>query len=285
MRHLNLLRKGGLFQPQPEELVSARANNTADLKKAYHLVYETFLEQKFILPNTAEIRIRPWELTPETATFVSRTATDVVGVFSSIIDTDDLGLPSDKSFRLELDKLRAEDSVLCEMSNQAVAPKYRHTSVSTELMQCVFAEAWHNDVTDLLCAISPKQINFFTLMGFEQVGDIKSYSDVVFDPVALMRLCDIQNRWTYEDLNSGGFNTFWKRFFITENPYMAVTPLWNDMARAYFANPENISSLIAGCEDQIEAFAPHVHSALTERTGVDFEHMFTRESRESFFSI
>ncbi|MBN2526627.1 MAG: hypothetical protein JXR76_09545 [Deltaproteobacteria bacterium] len=278
LRRLYLLRKSGLFHRIPTEIRCKQATNVAEYRSAYQLVYQSYLEKAYILPNTAQMRIRPWETSPTTGTFICKKSGEVIGVTSTIMDSEDLGLPSDIAFHPELSGMRDEGAILCEISNQAIATAFRNSAVVTELMQAAYGHAWFMEASDLVCAVSPKQRKFFELIGFEQVGETKSYSDVIFDPVILLRLRDIQTRYADTASESRELNTFWNNFFIMLNPYIPIYPLWQRMVNSLFSSDAQLSGLFEGCTDVFANADHRAQAAVKRNLGSVYTKMMTAEN-------
>lgn len=273
-RRLRLLQRRGFFTDKTHGAKTFRATNADDLRMAYGVVHDRFVESGFIKPTPSGLRVRAWETDPNTATFISKSGDEVVGVFSIVSDSDDLKLPSDNAFESELDDLRSQGRVLCELTSQAIAKEFRNSSITTELMRCIFAQGWHNEATDLVCSISPGLVKFYEFIGFKQLGEVKSYSDTIDDPVALMVLEDFQSRWLHEDLDSGSMEAYWKRYFIAENPYMNAIPVWNTMAEYTFNDPDAIQYLFAGCANLFDNASPTQFAGIEQRLGNSFDDIY-----------
>ena len=118
-RRLALLKRTGLFGSNLLGAEISRASSMQELDEAYRLVYEIFLEIGYIKPNPYRIRIRTYEATAETATFIAKHDGKIVGVQSVVLDSPDLGLPSDVAFQSELDVLRSQGIRLTEATNES----------------------------------------------------------------------------------------------------------------------------------------------------------------------
>ena len=105
-RKLGLLKRMGLFGENLNGCTIERACSADDLRQAYRLVHDVFLGRGFIDADPSRMRVRIYETTPETATFVAKVGTRVVAVLSVVEDTPELGLPSDCAFKPELDAFR-----------------------------------------------------------------------------------------------------------------------------------------------------------------------------------
>ncbi len=222
-----------------------------------------------MLPNRSGIRIRPWESSPDTATFISNLDNVVVGAFSLVVDSSDLGLPSDREFRDELGAIRGDGKLVCELSSQAIAPRYRRSPIATELMRMAFAHALHVGCTDLICAVSPHKgsTNFYTFIGFEQISEVKSYSKTIDDPVTIMRLPDCQHRWTDTPSKGDYMDLFWRDFFVNENRYLEEIDLWNLAAESMYEDLLELVSLFGRCEDLFIDSSPAERRAIARRLG------------------
>jgi ribosomal protein S18 acetylase RimI-like enzyme len=187
-RRMLLLRKSGLFGKLPKGVTIERAVTFEELNEAYHLVHDVFVEQGYITPQPGGVRNRSVDLLPSTVTFIAKLNGKIIGVISIAIDDLFIGLPSDGEFKAELDLLRAKGGVVCEVTNQAVAPDFRRTAVTTELMRYCVTYALYVKCTDLIATVSPKHATFYKFLGFEGVGNTRSYSVVYLDPVTVLDL-------------------------------------------------------------------------------------------------
>jgi hypothetical protein len=106
-RFRGLLKRAGLVGEKKSSCVHGRATTAVELEQAYRLVYQVFVDRGFVIPSATGLRMRPYELCPETATFISKSSSSsVVGVMSVLEDSLDLGLASDIAFKAELDEIR-----------------------------------------------------------------------------------------------------------------------------------------------------------------------------------
>ena len=268
IRRLRILQKRGLFGELPNKIFCKRATEVNELKAAYQLVYRIFLEENFIVPNLSGMRVRTYEASPSTATFICKNDGYVIATFSAFLDTPALNLPADKTFGPELNALRDEGAILCELGNNAILPEYRGTSIITEHMRCIFAQAWLHDVTDFVCAISPPQIPFYSMLGFSQLGEIKSYSDVVYDPVAVMRYQNVPGIWEQPKDANDDIATFRHHFFAIENPYIPVVQLWDSMVDRLFSTPSKMAELFDDCLMDFEQMPVSDQKTIAASTGL-----------------
>ncbi len=266
-RRLALLKRAGLFGDKMNGARLTRACTLTDLRQAYRLVYETFLDAGYIAPSNFRMRIRTFEACGETATFVARTDSEVVGVQSLVLDSPDLGLPADLAFGPELDALRSKGLKLSEATNEAVTPAFRRTAVMTELMRCFAAQALLSECDLSLTAVSPNHRGFYELIGFRQIAPERSYSDDVDDPVVL--LCyDMQNlREKASGLTS--CQNFVRDYLSFKSPIVAKAQPWQLKAVQCFHNANFLRSLCVEESNLLEDCTDLELAALRDRWGED----------------
>jgi hypothetical protein len=255
-RRLAMLKRAGLFGADTNGAVIVRAISSADLQKAYKVVHDVFVEEGYILPRTCGMRVRVYEALPETATFVAKVGDAVVGVQSLVVDWQDLGLPSDESFGQEIRALRGPGRRLCEATGQSIAQAFRKSAVPTELMRCCYAHATATGCNELITTVSPGHVRFYSLLGFEQISPVRSYSAEVEDPVVVVRmnLDTIAARAAVAEEQQVGDDVFLKSYYLDDNPYQQRVKAWVADAAAAFRDPALVrelfvegSSILAEC--------------------------------------
>ena len=277
-RRLSIYQRYGPFSKDTKGAVITRAIHSIDLEKAYSLLHDTFVENGYILPRKSGMRVRPFETSVETATFVAKSGERVVGIQTIIPDSDDLGLPSDVSFRKELDSLRSPGSLLCEAANEALDKEFRKSAVSTELMRCLFAQAWHIGCTHLVTAVSKCHKQFYEFIGFEQIGDARNNTDEIDDPVILMcwNIGSLWDKWKELDSKEDTIEAFWKNFCLVENPYIVDVEFWTIMARTQFENSPEIIDFFGKCVDLFTQCNPDEQQAMRRRLGDIYPHAYNQ---------
>ena len=250
-RRLALLRRSGLFGGDTKGAVITRAVTFRELEMSYRLVHDTFVQEGYIRPTASGIRVRSYETDRQTATFAAMEEDQIVGVQSLVLDSYDLGLPSDMAFADEIADLRAGGKLVCEATNESVAPEYRRSAVPTEMMRALYAYAVEIGCNELITTVSPGHKNFYEYMGFEQAGTVRSYSDEIEDPVVLMawHLDRVGELYDGVDPTEDTLAAFLKRFYITENPYIAPMRAWSALAEATFGDPHAVGSFFGKCPD------------------------------------
>ncbi len=244
-RKLHLLKRSGLFGGETRGAVIERACLPQDLHAAYRLVHDVYASTGFIHPDDSGLRLRIFEASPDTATFVARVDGRVVGVLSVVGDSPDLGLPSDSAVKAELDGLRAEGLRLCEFTNQAIAAPFRKTAIATELMRCAIAHGIKAGFHQSVAAVSPSHDGFYRMIGFQLVGAERSYSDKLYDPVIAVSL-DL-GRFQRACRCRTTIERFLRDFAVEANPYLGRMGEWNRRSRDAFMSVDSLIALFAGC--------------------------------------
>ncbi len=262
-----LLKRAGFFGSYPPGTSIARATSLGDLRTAFSLVHDSFVDMGYIQPAECGMRIRCFEALPEAATFVAWGDGEIAGVLSVVPDTPEFGVPADKAFRDEIDKLRAEGRRICEGTNWVMAEKYRNTPLMTELMRCAFAHAMAEGYTDFLGAVSPGHVRFYSLLAFEPVSDVRSYSKDFDDPVVLVRLSKdaVGKRVASANEDDDEDNAFLVNYYVDQNPYRTMVDGWEIMAKGLFKDPASLrdlfvrdSGFLAHCSDEeLDAIRDH----------------------------
>jgi ribosomal protein S18 acetylase RimI-like enzyme len=264
-RKLGLLQRAGLFGTDTRGATIERAYTLDDLREAYRLVHQVYLGSGFLHPEPAGLRLRIYETTSETATFVAKKDGQVVGVLSVVSDSPDLGLPSDVAFKAELDELRTTGSKLCEVTNQAVDEGYRKSAVPTELMRCAIAHSVKAGYHVGIVSVSPSHHGFYDLMGFRHLGSERSYSEKIHDPVVALSM-DI-NQWRQPVASTSPAEQFMHHFAAVANPFLTQVSDWARQAVRHFLNPELLEQLFVADRNFLSECSPAELLILQRRWG------------------
>jgi len=222
-----------------------RAITLSDLEAAYGLVYEVFREKNYIDQMPGDVRLRPFEALSEMATFVAEVDGEIVGVMSIVLDSEDLGLPSDKAFRDELGHLRSLGHKVAEVTNLAIHKDHRSSAVFMSLAQPILAHAMSVGCDDIFIAISPGHAGFFQeVLQFEPWGDARDYSAEKADTV-------VGKRWNIHALEGLfmaadeqlGDDAFLYRHFFSENACHQYVRSWSIIAARTFLDQAGLRKL------------------------------------------
>jgi len=270
-RRMQLLERMGCFDFENQTILIERATTVDDLCDVFKLAYDCYVEKGYIKSDDSGMRIRIYDLMPETATFVAKDKCKVVGVTGAVIDSPNLRVPTDKVFHKELELLRRAGRKICEGTNWLIAPEYRRSCVLTELTRCCLAQAIVLGCHDLLATVSPGHRPYYELLGFELFGSERNYSkdDDVYDPVVLLRLRvdGLDERFAGIDINGEDDEAILKRHYIVNNPYHDKIELWTAASDAFFHNSALLRELFVKRTNFLATCSPQDLAIIRQRWG------------------
>ena len=246
-RRLRMLRRIGIAGSDTKGAVIKRATTSEELRQAYSLVHDLFVEQGYIQANACGMRVRPFEALPETVTMVAVKEEKVVGVQSLVADSSRIGLPSERCFGDIFSEFRARGGLVCEATNEAVCPEYRRSAVPGQLMRCLFAHAHSIGSTQIVTAVSPGHAGFYEFLGFETVSEPRRYPDPEKDKdeVILVRwdLVGLKDRLEQDAARGDGDAAFLLGYCYNENPFAASVDAWRSEVAEMFSEPAFLRKL------------------------------------------
>lgn len=188
-RLTNLGRPATCRSSGEQGVVTQLATRLADIKAALRLVHQAYVEKGLIQPNPYELRVTPYHLLPTTHVFLARQRAEVMGTLSLVGDNE-LGLPMEHVFSEEVAARRAQATV-AEVSCLADRGQGKSSmlAVIVQLMSHMAQFARRHGVDELLIAVHPHHVGFYErFIGFEVIGDERSYSSVCDHPAVAMAL-------------------------------------------------------------------------------------------------
>ncbi len=123
-RRVAALKRCRLFSANDPVTVK-QAETREELEAAYRLVHQSYMEAGYMAPHPSGLRVRAFEVLPQTATFIAVENGDVIGTISLIVDSP-LGLPMEESYRAEVSALRRQGRKIAEVSSLAVTKGSRN---------------------------------------------------------------------------------------------------------------------------------------------------------------
>jgi hypothetical protein len=166
------------------------AQTAEDLRKAYRLVYRSYLRAEYIDPHPSEMRYSVFNALPETATLVAKLRKEIVTTATIVFDSP-LGLPMDTIYQDEVDQLRSEEARICEVT--MLADRRRAGVRTIPAILQVFKMILHyahnrGRVTDILITINPSHEIFYTrYLPFEEFAGLRYYPSVNNAPALAKR--------------------------------------------------------------------------------------------------
>jgi hypothetical protein len=186
-RRVVALKRCRLFS-ENDPVTVKQAETQEELEAAYRLVHQSYVEAGYLDPHPSGLRVRAFEVLPQTATFIAIENGEVIGTISLIVDSP-LGLPMEESYREEVNALRHQGRRIAEVSSLAVTKGSRNLGIFVRLCKYMTLFAISVGVEDLCIGISPEHAPFFKeVYLFETMGEVRSYSSTKEDPVVALRL-------------------------------------------------------------------------------------------------
>lgn len=241
-RKLAMLQRTGLFAEYTPGVIVERARTADEFMAAYRLVHDVYIERGYCRAEDWGMRLRVFEATSRMATFIARTADGtIVGVLSVVGDCGSAGLPSEAAFPDEIARIRADGYKLCEVTNQAIDPRFRKSSLPTELMRCAMAHGIMIGYQRAIATVSPGHTGFYNLLNFFAIGPVRSYSSTIDDPV--VALCGDLDLYRRAPDDTDEVRSFIHRFMSSGNPFLARVMHWETQATATFLEPNLLRRL------------------------------------------
>lgn len=265
-RRLAIYVRNGFFSGDTRGATIKRATSVDELERVFALVHDIYVRQGFIPPSSSRLRMRPYDTTCDTTYFIAVYKDDVVGSSGIVIDSDDLGVPSDNLYGDVLDGLREKESTtIFEATSQALEPAFRNTGVLFELQRCLFIQSIDMGCTDLVATCSLSQKSYYELIGFEQIGPVRNYRVGTKDSVVLMRL---RTQEMHEVLFSRPeTGSFLERLSVTENPYREKLWQWRQQAKNTYRNQQAMVELFSKCPSLFHNASLNEERAMKKRLG------------------
>lgn len=115
------------------------ASNTEEIKKAYELVYENYIEKKFCNLNYHKMRIFLFDSLETTRTLIAKSGDTVLATTTLVFDSP-IGLPSESIYKDRLDELRGQGKKICEISK--LSTRKDLGSKSLTVLPFLFRTCW-----------------------------------------------------------------------------------------------------------------------------------------------
>jgi len=183
-----------------DQTVYRVARTRKELEDGFSLVYKEYASKGYIPKDyKSKLRVSFFNALPKTTTFVAVQDKKVVASVTLIPDSP-LGIPMDKLYKAEVDKLRKKGCRVAEASQLSIDTKlfgkgffsmfnFDKLIFIFRLFKLVMDHALSVDgVTDFCIAINPKQQHLYKFLGFEQIGPLKYYGSVNQAPALAFRL-------------------------------------------------------------------------------------------------
>ena len=170
--------------PPTDEIEYKIAATREERESAFRLVYRAYTQTGLVPENPCGIRVTPYHLLPTTDTFNAVYDQRVICTVSLIADGE-MGVPMASIFGPEIDALRAKGSKFGEVSCLADRRRQlaRTLPVFVKLTRLMAQYSRHHGMDRFLIAVHPRHARFYRrFMGFQQIGDLRTYPSVQNKP-------------------------------------------------------------------------------------------------------
>lgn len=163
------------------------ATSATEVVEAWQLLYRSYVDAGYIRPNPFELHTVPEAVGPQSLVMLAFQNDLPVSTITAMADST-RGLPLDSVYPRELDEIRASGSLMVEVGLFGCIDEKSTFATVFDLMRYTFFYAIMLGADEMICGIPPRRVGLYErMLGFEQLGAIKSYSTVKNNPVALMR--------------------------------------------------------------------------------------------------
>lgn len=188
---LHLIRKNVVVPTGLPNVVIKLANTQDELEQAYRLLHNAYVKQNLMDPHPSGLRFNIWSALPYTSVIIAKCGEKIIGTVSLIIDSQ-IGLPSDKIYKKEIDSQRNNGKRIVEVSAFAVDPDFRQDGhkISLYLMKYLYQYSCKTLKADFLCASIREGVSDFykALFAFEKKGKTINYDLVNGTPAVHISL-------------------------------------------------------------------------------------------------
>ncbi len=175
------------------------ADSRDELEAAYRLVYQRYCAKGYIPAHwNSDIWVTPYCALPSTYVFIAKLSDKVIGTISVFQDSD-IGLPADIIWKEELDSLRSEKKMLCEIGMLACDKSIgsdenplKHMG-SFIMVLCMFKSIFELAKTMLseaewFITVNPAHMHFYQIIGFNPVSkSAVDYSVLTNAPAVVLK--------------------------------------------------------------------------------------------------
>lgn len=177
LRHSLIRRSARVKESELAAVDAVRiAQSIDEYVEAMKLVYDGYVDRGIMTPHDSRVRMTPYLALPSTIIFVAMEGTQVAGTLSLVLDSP-LGLPMQKIYGEEVQRLRDQGRVPAEVGALCVARGKRGAGIAFLLYKMMYLTATRLlRVDDLVIAVHPKVADLYmaTLL-FETIGPVRSY--------------------------------------------------------------------------------------------------------------
>lgn len=163
------------------------AQSADELKQAFRLVHDEYLKVDYIKkPDPSGMYFGMHNLLPDTATLVIKSDNKVVATLTQVPDTTENGLPMDRIYGPELNRLRRQGRNIAELCALVTSKQLRWKNLYMQMSRTMYRHALCNGIDDFCIMVNPKHVSFYKMIFlFEEMGPEKYYPNLGVPAVAL----------------------------------------------------------------------------------------------------
>jgi GNAT superfamily N-acetyltransferase len=187
-RHELIRARARVHQVPPDAFRVRLAQDAEELRAAFTLLHEAYAERGLEPVGDRKMRITPHHVLQESLVFVAYEGDRPVGTITVTGDSP-AGLPLDKDYPAELDRLRDADARLAEIGSLAVLKPWRHTGV-TFLLSMTAHWACHTlfRATHTAIGVNPSAEGFYAAIhGFTRLGEPQPHAELTAPVIGLVQ--------------------------------------------------------------------------------------------------
>jgi hypothetical protein len=164
------------------------ATERDEFEAAFRLVYGGYLHRGLTRPNTPQMRITPFQLSPAAQVFVALRNKSVVSTLTLVEDSVH-GLPMESLFQDEIQAFRHQGLRFAEVSALTHGlPKERlNWEIAETLMSLMAQFAMTRNIDRLLITVCPQHAAFYRRIAFRPFSEVRSYDEVCGRPALPMQ--------------------------------------------------------------------------------------------------
>ena len=166
------------------------AENLEDVKKAWSLVHDRYLEIGLINKNNEGVHTTKYAIGPHSCVVLGRDNFNINCTMTMFYDNPK-GLALDTIYSKNLEYLRNNGGRLLEVGMLAEHKNSTCRGIDNlmNMMHWAIYFGLHNDITDIVIGVHPKHVAFYIrYYGFEEFASRKNYPLVLDNPVVILRL-------------------------------------------------------------------------------------------------
>ncbi len=170
------------------------AKDNRDFEAAFSLVYSRYLASNLIHKNEKELFYTPYQALSDSRVCLGFQILNgkrkVVSTATVVMDSF-LGLPSDSTYKRELDALRDKGRRLAEITCLAAERDFCYRNGLLYVFRLLYRYARKKGATDFVISIHPKHRDFYEkIFLFKPIGPVKYYKNL-YDAPAILECLDL----------------------------------------------------------------------------------------------